>query len=192
MEEIWKYGRFYDVFKDVMGGHTKNLMWSGCIIWKKVLPLLKSNDFSKWSLTPSYPRGIILNPPIIGRQWEEQVVFIGNRGGYSISICKIKTGKNKQREKSQVLIKGERTSEFESFHLFSSKLDVDKRGNLALSSKTGENDAVYLYNIPELRIVKKYQWDECRQYLFACLLLRWEKDCVQCRWFSAGNRSLYS
>ena len=163
MEEIWKYGRFYDVFKDVIGRTYEefDVEWM-YYLKKKYYPLLKSNDFSKMITYTIVSKGYNFKPAYYrDANGEEQVVFIGNRGGYSnIYLQELKPVKIKQREKSQVLIKGERTSEFESFHLFSSKLDVDKRGNLALSSKTGENDAVYLYNIPELRIVKKYQWDD--------------------------------
>src|SRR4030042_2953581 len=162
MEEIWKYGRFSDVFKDVIGKTYEEFDTEWIYYLKKrYYPLLKSNDFSKMVTYTIVSKGYNFKPAYYrDASGTEQVVFIGNRGGYSnIYLKELKPVKLRQREKSSIIIKGERTSEFESFHLFSSKLDVDKNGNLAFSAKSGETDAVYLYNIPELRIIKKYQWN---------------------------------
>lgn len=163
MEEIWKYGRFADVFRDVVGKTYEEFDAEWVYALKKqYYPLLKDNDFSKMVSYTLVSRGYNFKPAYYqDKDGEEHVVFIGNRGGYSnIYMKNLKPFRHKQTEKSKILIKGERTSDFESFHLFSSKLDVDRQGNLAFSSKSGENDALYIYNIPEQRVFKKYQWSQ--------------------------------
>jgi hypothetical protein len=163
MEEIWKYSKFSDVFRDVTGKAYEEFdqewLYS---LKKKYYPLLKANDFSKMVAYTIVNRGYNFKPAYFkDKNNVENVVFIGNRGGYSnIFLKKIQPVRRDQRGKSKILIKGERTSDFESFHLFSSKLDVDQQGNLIFSSKSGENDALYIFNIPEDRIYKKFQWPE--------------------------------
>ncbi|GAB4371489.1 MAG: hypothetical protein Kow0042_14240 [Calditrichia bacterium] len=163
MEQIWKYSKFSDVFKDVIGKTYEEFDQEWVYqLKKRYYPLLEDHDLSKmvtatiardgYNFKPAYykdPEGI------------EHVVFVANRSGYAnIYMKKIEELSPKERDRAEVLVKGERTSDFESFHLFSSKIDVDKQGNLAFSSKTGESDAIYLFNIPERRIVKKYKWPD--------------------------------
>ncbi len=163
MEEIWKYGKFSDVFRDVVGKSYEefDVEWL-YYLKKKYYPLLQDNDFSKMITYSIVTRGYNFKPTYYLDQLnEEKVVFFGNRGGYSnIYMRDLKPIHLKQREKAEILVKGERTSDFESFHLFSSKIDVDKKGNLAFSSKSGETDALYIFNIPEKRVIKKYNWPQ--------------------------------
>lgn len=163
LEEIWKYSKFSDVFKDVMGETYEefDVEWI-YYLKKKYYPLLQNNDFSKMVTHTIVSRGYNFNPAYYrDESGMEQVIFIGNRGGYSnIYIQELKPLKLRQREKPKTIIKGERTSDFESFHLFTSKIDVDKKGNLVFSSKSKETDALYIFNLPEMRVIKKYYWDK--------------------------------
>jgi dipeptidyl aminopeptidase/acylaminoacyl peptidase len=59
----------------------------------------------------------------------------------------------------KTLIKGDRTSDFETFHLFSSKIDVHPDGRLIFSAKSGETDALYIYDIIGEDIIQKYTWE---------------------------------
>ena len=161
MENLWKYGKFSEVFYNVIGKsyHEFDQEWL-YYLKKKYYPLLKDHDLSKMVTATIVKDGYNFKPAYYkDHDGVEQVVYVGNKTGYSnIFMNKLRPIHDRQREKSVTLIKGERTSEFESFHLFSSKIDVDKQGNLTFSSKSGENDALYIYNIPERRVIKKYQW----------------------------------
>ncbi len=162
MEQIWKYGKFSQVFKEVIGKTYQEFDEEWLYYLKKrYYPLLKENDMSKmvtktivqegYNFKPSYYRDPAGN---------EKVVFVGNRTGYSnIYMTDLKPLGLQEKEKLKTLIKGERTSDFESFHLFSSKIDVSKEGNLAFSAKSGETDALYIFNIPENRVIQKLQWN---------------------------------
>lgn len=53
-------------------------------------------------------------------------------------------------------MRGEKTDEFEAFHPFYSSIDISKNKSLAFVSKSGATDAIYLYDIVEDEINKKY------------------------------------
>lgn len=163
MENIWKYSKFADVFRDVIGKSYPEFdrEWI-YYLKKKYYPLLKTRDFSLMVTKTIVKEGYNFKPAYYrDKQGKEKVVFVGNRTGYSnIYMKDLKQEKFKEREKLKTLVKGERTSDFESFHLFSSKIDVDKSGNLTFSAKSGENDALYVYNIPRGKILYKFQWKD--------------------------------
>ena len=163
MENIWKYSRFADVFRDVIGKTYPEFDQEWIYyLKKKYYPLIKDQDFSRVTTTTIVRDGYNFKPAYFrDADKREYVVFVGNRGGYSnIFIKPLRKQPLHLPEHVGVLVKGERTSDFESFHLFSSKIDVDKEGNLVFSAKSGENDALYLFNIPEHRVVKKFQWEK--------------------------------
>ncbi|MBN2365437.1 MAG: PD40 domain-containing protein [Calditrichaeota bacterium] len=163
MEEIWKYGKFSDVFQEVVGKTYEQFDQEWLYyLKKKYYPLMEDNDFSKMITYSVVTRGYNFKPAYYKDvNDEEYVVFFGNRGGYSnIYIKDLRPFRLEQKEKAEILVKGERTPDFESLHLFSSKIDVDKAGNLTFSSKSGENDALYIYSIPERRVLKKHQWSQ--------------------------------
>ncbi len=162
MENIWKHSRFEDVFWDVLGKNYQEFDREWLYYLKKrYYPLLEKYDMSQMVTKTIVREGYNFKPAFYQAGNQEKVVFIGNRSGYTnIYMTDLIARNEKTPEKSQILIKGERTSEFETFHLFSSKIDVDRDGNLAFSSKSGERDVLYIYNIPERRIIHKYQWPD--------------------------------
>ncbi|MFZ0391220.1 MAG: BamA/TamA family outer membrane protein [Calditrichia bacterium] len=161
LENIWKYGRFSQVFEHVVGMSYKEFddewLYS---LKKEYYPLLENHDLSKMVTGTVVRDGYNFKPAYYrDADGNEKVVFVGNRSGYSnIYMTDLKPLKKKDREELEVLVKGERTSRFESFHIFSSKIDVDSSGNLVFVAKSKENDALYIYHIPERRTVKRYQW----------------------------------
>jgi hypothetical protein len=58
------------------------------------------------------------------------------------------------------VLRGEKTEEFESFHLFQTSIDVTKSGLIAFVTKAGETDAVHLYSIKKNEPVKTFQYDD--------------------------------
>lgn len=163
MENIWKYGKFSEVFEDVIGKTYKEFDEEWIYnLKKRYYPLLKDHDLSKMVTQTVVREGYNFKPAYYkDPEGSEKVVFVGNRTGYSnIYMADIKSLDTGEEAKVVTLVKGERTSEFESFHIFSSKIDVDDKGDLAFVSKNKENDALYVYNIPERKVTRKYQWSD--------------------------------
>ncbi len=59
-----------------------------------------------------------------------------------------------KKAQPEVVVAGERSNEFEAFHLFQSRIDISKNGILAFVTKSGENDVFHLYDINKDNIVE--------------------------------------
>ena len=162
MERIWKYPRFTQVFEEVIGKSVEEFdrEWL-YYLKKKYYPYLKDNDFSRMVSQTIVKDGFNFKPAFYDSEEGEKVVFVGNKTGYSnIYMTDLKPIVGKEKKDLKILIKGERSSDFEAFHLFSSKIDVTKDGLLAFSTKSGENDALYIYDIKTEDVIHKYQWED--------------------------------
>jgi len=70
------------------------------------------------------------------------------------------------------VVQGERSEQFESFHFFESRLDVNPEGIAAFSSKYSERDALFFWNLKRERVVGRYQFPE----LVSILSPAWAPD----------------
>ena len=70
------------------------------------------------------------------------------------------------------VVKGERTAQFESFHFFESRLDVSPGGVVVFSSKYFDRDALFLWSVPERKVVGRYEFPQ----LISILSPAWAPD----------------
>jgi hypothetical protein len=75
------------------------------------------------------------------------------------------------REAPEVLVHGQRTPEFESFHESYSRMDA-RDGVLLFSSKYGDRDALFFWNIEREEVIGRYQFDS----LVSVLSPAWSPD----------------
>ena len=68
--------------------------------------------------------------------------------------------KSIDRRGGRTVVKGEQSQQFESFHYFDSRLDVSHEGVVAFSSKYQDRDALFLWSIPEGKVVGRYQFPD--------------------------------
>ena len=61
------------------------------------------------------------------------------------------------RSRGRVVVKGQRTAEFESFHPFASRMDV-RNGIAVFSSKYLERDALFFWDLDRNKVVGRYQF----------------------------------
>jgi Tol biopolymer transport system component len=156
MENIWKEGRFSDVMKLTIGLNYEEFDEKWIYDLKKVkYPLLAEGDSPKMVTKTITRDGINTKPACYTKDGRSWVVFVSNRMGYSNIYRKALDDYGLSR-KAEVLVKGERTSEFESFHLLRSKIDVNDQGKLTFISKSGARDVLYVYGIDEKRILNKF------------------------------------
>ncbi len=156
LELVWKYSTFEDCFKEVLGmdysAFDHQYLYA---LKKRYFPLLKNNDFSDQVTQTIVRQGYNFKPTFYEENGKPYVVFVGNRTGYSsIYMRPLKALRLNQKERDvELLIKGEASSEFEAFHVFDSRIDVNEKGLLVFSSKSGETDVLYLYSIAKRKIV---------------------------------------
>lgn len=145
MNNFWKAATFEDDFKLTLGMDYKEFDkdWIYAL-QKKYFPLLSSEDLPSKASKAIYSEGFNDSPLFYrGRDSAAYVVYVGNHRGYTNIYEQRLNGKSEPIE----LIRGERTDEFESFNLPSSKMGISRNGLLAFGSKSGETDVLHLYDL---------------------------------------------
>ncbi len=86
-----------------------------------------------------------------------RLLFMSPRNGYtSLYQAPLERGESDV----EVIVKGERSAEFESFHAFESGFDVSPDGVIVLGSKFQERDALLLWDSEAEKVVGRYQWPD--------------------------------
>jgi hypothetical protein len=157
MENFWKSGTFEEVFRKTLGVSYKEFdrEW-GYALRKEYFPLLSTADPPTAASAPLVGDGFNSKPVYYAGQGDTSVYFIGNRNGYT-SIYKVSPWKKEARP--ELVVEGEKTDEFETFHPFQSKLAVSHDGVLAFVTKSGESDALHLYDIPGKKMKDPIHFD---------------------------------
>ncbi|MFQ5454529.1 MAG: peptidase MA family metallohydrolase, partial [Candidatus Zixiibacteriota bacterium] len=87
---------------------------------------------------------------------KDWIVFKANRMGYS-GIYMKQVGSNDSGIKT--LVKGDRSSDFESLYLLRSGIDANDSGLIVFSSKSKEQDVIYLYDLNRGEVTKRFEFD---------------------------------
>ena len=154
LENMWRKDSFEDVFKLTLGvDYTEFDRRYLHYLKKRYYPDLKKDVYTSDASETLVSGGFNFKPAFYKTDSGNKIVFVGNRTGYASIFMK---DADKPDAPVITLIKGGATSDFESFHLFDSKIDVNNAGILAFSSKSGETDALYLYDIPGRQIIEKH------------------------------------
>ncbi len=158
MENFWKSSTFEDVFKMTIGKKYTEFdeVWTYAMK-KKYYSLLSSADQPSGVTRPLVATGFNAKPVVFYAGEKKYVYFIGNHTGYT-SIFRKEMGN--EDAKPEVVLEGEKTDEFEAFHLFQSKMDISKAGILAFITKSGENDVLHLYDIEQKKITATYKFKD--------------------------------
>ncbi len=82
------------------------------------------------------------------------VIYKANRMGYTGLYMMPPAG---EERKIITILKGERSSSFESMHLLQSGIDAHGSGLILFSSKSEENDVLYVYDLNKHEIKKKFE-----------------------------------
>lgn len=163
MEELWKYNTFQECFKQVLGQDYKEFDSHYLYhLKKRFYPLLSVQDDNLQLHKTIVREGYNFKPAFYKSAFKPYVCFVGNRTGYSSIFRRpLKAIKISEKEEdTETLIKGEASSDFEAFHVFDSGISVNSEGILAFTSKSGETDALYLYDVNREEQTAKYYFKE--------------------------------
>jgi hypothetical protein len=158
LDNFWMYSNnFEKIIEYTLGKKLEDIdsEW-GYYLKQKYYPLLQQTrppEIAGKKLTKS---GFNFAPTYYKQGEDEYIYFNANRDGYS-SLYKMKRTSGAEEPKPELLIRGERTEEFEAFHLFQSSIDISTDGMLAFVTKSGATDAIHFYSIGEGKVVKSYQ-----------------------------------
>jgi len=159
-ENWWKEKKFTRVLERTLGESLTEVdrQWRYSLK-KRYYPLMRNHDMPRQIARPltfegSNVKPAICAPDLFGQQ---AVVFMSDRMGYqAVYLLTSVEGEGQERR----LIRGERSSEFESLHLLRSKLDISSEGLLALVSKSQETDVLHIWDLESERIVRTFQFSD--------------------------------
>jgi len=156
LENIWTAKLFSEVMRITLGVDFKGFddKWL-YHLKKEKYPLLDSLDAARMVSKKLTAKGINIKPAFYQAGDSQKVVFISNRTGYS-NIYLAPLHPIGTEIKPEILVAGERSPEFESIHLLTSSIDVNRAGELAFTSKSGEKDLLYVFDIPQRKIIEQH------------------------------------
>ncbi len=203
MENFWKETSFSTIFKMTIGKNYKEFDEEWLYALKKeYYPLYAKEDSPSRAAVPIVVDGFNSKPVVFEHDSLREVFFIGNKTGYSGIYKKYldpripqeySTGSSRTawaQEPAENVIEGEKTDEFEAFHLFRGKIDVSKEGVLAFVTKSGENDALHLYDVRTDRLIETFHFKS----LVSIGSASWAPDSKRITFSSidkSGNNDIY-
>ncbi len=171
-ENLWMARTFSQVLEFTIGHDYKELdkEWNYALK-KEYFPILDEYDSVTMVTDEITRKGINIKPTFFKENGEQKVIYISNRTGYS-NIYIQPLVHYEEKPKGKILVAGERSSDFESFHMLSSDLDVNDDGELIFSSRSGENDILYIYDLDAEKITEKLQFEQLVSLYSPC----WSPD----------------
>ncbi len=160
IENSWKSEKFSVVFELTLGINQKQFddEWT-YHLKKDKYPLLRENDSPQMTTTKITKQGINTKAAYYLNDGDPLAVFVSNRMGYA-NIYTKRLKSLEEKDQATSIIEGERTSEFEAFHILKSKIDVSRNGILTFVSKSGESDVIYTYSLKDKKILTTYRFDQ--------------------------------
>ncbi len=156
MENFWRSSSFSDVMRATIGKDFKELDEEWLYYLKKrYYPLIGEKDLPSGVAENIVRVGFNSKPVFFNNDGVRELYFLGNHTGYT-NIYRVRL--DDQDRKPVVVIEGEKTDEFEAFHLFQNKLSISTDGLLAFVTKSGENDALHIYNVKTGRMENTFHF----------------------------------
>ncbi len=154
LENIWKSDVFEKVVMATVGKdyETLNDEW---VYWlrKRYYPSLSDRDAPGAMANVLTKEGFNTKPAFYRNADRDELYFVSNRDGYT-SVYRQVIG----QEEVEIVIKGERSHDYETFHFFKSKIDINKKGELAFVTKSGETDVLHIYDVSSRRVTHRYMY----------------------------------
>lgn len=164
LENFWMYKNFNEVLEHTLGKSIDELdnEWS-YYLKRKYFPLLSDKVPQEIGAKKLTDWGFNFSPVYHQRKDSSFIFFSANRDGYS-SLYKLALDKNYNPvDEPELVLRGEKTDEFESFHLFQSSIDVSKNGILTFVTKSGATDVIHFLDANSYQLIKTFQ----RNYLIS-------------------------
>lgn len=154
IENMWMNSSFNKVIEYTLGKKLKKIdaEWL-YYLREKYYPLI--SNYAPIDLVTKQVTdfGFNFSPVHYNINNEDYFYFVGNRDGYS-SLYRKKLDSEDQPE---LVIRGEKSEEYESFHLFQSSIDINKNGIITFVTKAGGTDAIHFYSIKDDEEVKTFR-----------------------------------
>lgn len=160
LENLWLYKNFNDILEHTLGKSIEQIdnEWS-FHLKRKYFPLLADKVPQGIGAKKLTDWGFNFSPVYYQTKDSSFIFFSANRGGYS-SLYKLVLDKNYNPvDEPELILRGEKSDEFESFHLFQSSIDVSNKGLLGFVTKSGATDVIHFMDVNDNIVIKTFQRD---------------------------------
>lgn len=161
IEQAWRDPDFDHVMAFVLG-EDFDVISDRWTTWVRAqyLPMLEDADVPTLVSDAVAARGFNMKPVVhVQPDGRREVVYVANLGGYTNVYAMPVDADYQPTAEPEVLVRGERSEDFESFHLFESRMDVSDGGLLAFVTKRGAEDVVHVYDLRARAHVGLYRFD---------------------------------
>lgn len=167
-QDIWKYPTFDDALLGVYGRSIDQLSeeWHH---WMRQRYYPAVEHQQPLAITARRLAQMAIKPAVFRRAGDSGAAFLffSPASGYTTIYAQDLAGGRRD-----AVVQGERTEQFESFHFFESRIDVNGDGVAAFSSKYAERDALFFWSLVRGTILGRYQFPE----LVSILSPAWAPD----------------
>lgn len=149
IDNAWRDPNFNRVIEHVLGlaADVVSDRWEA---WLRAqyTPRLVGASVPSLASAPVAARGFNAKPAVHTRpDGTREVLYVSNRGSYSAIYAQSVGADWQPAGEPRTVVVGERSEDFEAFHLFESRMDVSDNGLLAFVTKRGAADVIHLYNL---------------------------------------------
>lgn len=158
LDNFWMYSSFNDVIEYTFNQTIEKIdaEWE-YYLKKKYYPLLAQKYPTEFGAIKLTKDGFNFSPVFYKIEDKDYIFFTANRDGYS-SLYRMEFFSDAgSADSPELILRGEQTQEYESFHLFQSSIDVSKDGLLAFVTKKGASDAIHLLSVKNNESIKTIQ-----------------------------------
>lgn len=152
-DQTWKYETFDQLIQGVYGESLQHVSdeWR---YWMRQQYYPAVQDTRPLSLDSRPIANLAIKPAVVRDSTDSttRVLYFSPADGYTDIYSALLDGEDRQ-----VVVKGERTPEFESFHLFDSRLDVQGQ-RLAFTSKYLDRDALFIWDLKRGKMIGRFQF----------------------------------
>jgi len=161
IENFWKHNKFEVVFEVTLQEPFEDIS-ARWLRWvkKQYYPEMADVDIPSLIAGGLSTEGFSAKPTFHrfpdGRR---MVFFVGNRRGFS-NVYGVEVDETyRPLDDPRVVIHGERSEDFEAFHLFESRIAVSSTGKLAFVTKSGNRDVIHVWNLNTDRLEATYRFE---------------------------------
>lgn len=156
IEDFWMYENFRDLLEYVLGKSLEEIdrEWMTSLR-RQYYPKVQGRIGFLENAERLLSEGYAFTPVYFNNQGSERIYFIANIDGYT-SLYYLEKNEDEKFSNLKLALRGEKSGDFETFHIFDVKLAVSGEGIISFISKSGPTDVIYFYSIVANKIVGKF------------------------------------
>jgi hypothetical protein len=159
LENFWKSTNFEEVWEITFDKNFKEFDKDWLYALKKeYYPHLTFKDPPSVKGDRLTKEGFNFSPNFFEIDNQKWIYFLANRDGYS-SIYRMLYDTSDSESTVELVLRGEKTDELESFHLFRTNFKISKNGLLVFSAKYGPNDVIHIFDVYKKKIIQTLEFE---------------------------------